>query len=331
MFFLYDPGETVSEGYKAMVPVDRVERDIHDKAVTKGAVGMVGLLSELEWESDTFCPQLNYGVSKKIPGYWVSPKNSAVVRKWLERENVVARMSLAAEQGHAETYNVWATLPGKTDEYYIVMCHHDAPFANAVQDASGVSVVLALAKHFSAVNAQNPLKRGIIFLAGGGHTLGRLGEKEFVKRHRDALLPKVALVVSVEHIAREFAPREDLSFACSDTPSVRMFFTSRSRRLNGIVKSSILHNNYRRAVIIPQWVVKKMTGKARGISGEFYEAGAPVVGLLSSPSYMFFKEDTLDTVARDQLAPTANMVISILRTADTLPFNKLGGGALSDS
>ncbi len=49
----------------------------------------------------------------------------------------------------------------------------------------------------------------------------------------------------------------------------------------------------------------------------------PVVGLLPSPPYMFFQEDTPDTIARDQLVPTADLLISILRTADTLPLSDL--------
>ena len=99
--------------------------------------------------------------------------------------------------------------------------------------------------------------------------------------------------------------------------------TSQNKNVNGIVKSCILHNDYRRSIIIPQWIVKQTTGKARGISGELYEAGAPVVGLLPNPPYIFFKEDTPETVARDQLAPTTDLVISILRTADTLPLEEL--------
>jgi hypothetical protein len=231
-------------------------------------------------------------------------------------------MMMDSELGRSITYNVWATLPGKRDEYYIVMAHHDAPFANAVQDASGVSVVLALAKHFSVSRQERPLERGIIFLTVGGHTLGRLGEHAFVERHGNDLLPKTVLVVSVEHIAREFVPAEDLSLTCSDDPALRMFVTSGKRSIDGIVKSSILHNDYRRSIIIPQWIVKRVTGKARGISGEFYEAGVPVIGLLPNPPYMFFKEDTPATVARDQLVPTTDLIISMLRIADTLPMEK---------
>jgi hypothetical protein len=253
----------------------------------------------------------------------VSPRNAEIVKEWLKREKVVGKMRMVSELGHSLTENIRATLPGELDEYYIVMCHHDAPFANAVQDASGVSVVLALAKHFSEIWGERPLKRGIVFLAVGGHTLGRLGEKIFVTYHKNDMLPKTALVISVEHIGREFLPQNDLSFSCSDEPSPRMFMTSQNENINGIVKSSIRHNGYRRSVIIPQWLVKQTTGKARGISGELYEAGTPVVGLLSNPPYIFFKEDTLDTVAKDQLVPTTNLVISILRTADTLAIEEL--------
>lgn len=322
-FFLYDPDESIPDDYAQGNQETRTEREIHDMAVEAGAVGMVGLLSNLPWESDGFCPQMNQGVGKKIPGYWVSPENSGIVKKWLRREDVVAKMVMDSELGRSETFNIVATLPGEVDEYYIVMCHHDAPFANAVQDASGTAVMLALAKHFSGIAKNRPLKRGVIFLAVGAHTLGRLGEKAFVERHRDDILPKTALVVSVEHIGREVVLREDRSFEVSERPSPRLLMTSTNENLNGIVKSSILHHDYRRSMIIPQWVVKQVTGKARGISGEFYEAGAPVVGILPNPPYIFFKEDTPEAVARDQLAPTADLVISILRAADTLEIGEL--------
>ncbi len=322
-FFFHDPGGSIPDDYSQVNREIRHEREIHDAAVAGGAVGMVGLLTGLPWESDGFCPQMNYGVSKKIPGYWVSPKNSEVVKEWIAREDVAGKMIMDSELGRSETQNVWATLPGKTDEYYIVMAHHDGPFANAVQDASGVAVMLALAKHFSQVAEERPLKRGIIFLAVGAHTLGRLGERAFVERHLDDILPKAALIVSIEHIGKEFVPRDDLSFRLSDLPSPRLLVTSDNENINGIVKSSILRNDYRRSVIMPQRVVKKLTGKARGISGEFYEAGAPTVGILPNPLYIFFKEDTLEAVARDQLVPTADLVVAMLRTADELSLDEL--------
>jgi hypothetical protein len=322
-FFYHDPAGTFTDDYAQVHQEAKYGRIIHDKVVAKGAVGMVGLLSHLQWESDGFCPQMNRGVSKQIPGYWVSPKNSALVKEWLERDDVVGKMMMDSELGRSQSYNVWARLPGGSDEYYIVMGHHDAPFANAVQDASGTSVMLAVAKHFGQIERGRPLKRGIIFLAIGAHTLGRLGERAYVEQHRDDILPKSALVVSVEHIAKDLVPQDDLSFKVSDLPSPRLIMTADNENVNGIVKSSILHNDYRRSLLLPQWIVKQTTGRSRGISGEFYDAGAPTVGILPNPQYIFFKEDTPDAVARDQLVPTANLIISMLRAADELPLDEL--------
>ncbi len=126
--------------------------------------------------------------------------------------------------------------------------------------------------------------------------------------------------MSVEHIGKAFLPQKDLSFKVSDTPSFRMFFTTWNSTMLSITKAAILSNDFRRSAIIPQWAIKKVTGKSRGISGEFYNAGFPVVGFLSGPPYLFFLEDTLDTVATDQLAPTANLLISMIREADDLPL-----------
>jgi len=335
LFFFYDPARGIPRGYETANLLDKTARAIHDSIAPRGAIALVGLLSELPWESATYCPQLNRGVRMEIPGLWVSRQNSATIRSLLNKRQQKsasasgtklrqgAKILVSGERGRSETFNIWAVLPGQVDEYYLVMAHHDAPFNNAVQDASGTAVMLALAKHFSMIREETPLRRGIIFLAVGAHTLGRLGEAAFAHNHRDGLLPKIALVVSVEHIAKEFSPQADLSFSVSDEPAVRMFFTAGSRKLSGIVQSSIRENDYRRSVIIPQWLVKANTGKARGISGELYEAGLPVVGLLSNSPYMFFQEDTPAAVASDQLVPTANTIISIIRAADTLPSSAL--------
>ena len=90
-----------------------------------------------------------------------------------------------------------------------------------------------------------------------------------------------------------------------------------------MVKSAIVKQDFKRSVIIPQWLVAKITGKARGISAEFHEAGLPVIGFMSNPPYMFFPEDTMAAVATDQLVPTANIIASILRTADRFSFKAL--------
>jgi len=320
VLFFHDPDKTLDSSGRVQRPALEFEYDMYQKLKAKGAAGMIGLLSGLQWDSDQYYPQMSFGREKDLPGVWVRPSRCAQIREWAEKKNVKATMALTSTEGPGTSAIVYGIIPGKIDEYYLVFSQHDTYFNGAVQDASGVAVILALAKHFAS--SKKPLRRGIAFMTLP-HTNGRVGEKAFIQKHRNGFLRKTALVIAVEHIGRELDPSPDLRFQVSDRPSFRMFFTSLNQKINGMVKTAVLEHDYRRSTIIPQWLLAKITGKARGIAGEFYEAGLPVIGLISSPPYMFFPQDTMQAVATDQLVPTANLMASIIRTADNLSFDDL--------
>jgi len=320
ILYMYDPEDTLESSARVVRPTLEFEYKMYELLKSRGAIAMIGLLSGLQWDSDRYYPQMSFGLEKSIPGVWVRPSECERVRQWAKKENAVANLTVTSETTAGKTANVYALLPGQIDEYYLVFSQHDTYFDGAVQDASGVAVILALARHFSG--AQKPLKRGIVFMSVA-HTNGRVGEINFIENHRNDILAKTAMVVAVEHIGRELDPQPDLSFKVSRRPSFRMFFTALNQNINGIVKSAIVGNDFQRSVIVPQWLVEKITGKARGISAEFHEIGLPVIGFMSNPPYMFFPEDTLDAVATDQLVPTANLIATILRNADAFSFDDL--------
>ena len=320
ILYMYDPDNTLDSSARVVRARLEYETKMYETLKAGGAVGMVGLLSGLQWDSDRYYPQMSFGLEKSLPGVWVKPSLCSKVREWAEKDGASGTLKMDCRISTGTTANVYAILPGQVDEYSLVFSQHDTYFDGAVQDASGVSVILALARHFAA--AEKPLKRGIVFLTVA-HTNGRDGEKDFIKNHSSGILAKTALVIAVEHIGRELDPQPDLKFTVSKQPSFRMFFTALNKNVNGMVKSSIIKHDYRRSVIIPQWLVEKITGKSRGISAEFHEFGLPVVGFMSNPPYMFFPEDTMDAVASDQLVPTANVIASILRTADGVPLEDL--------
>ena len=320
ILFMYDPDSTLESSARVVRAGLEFEYKMYEMLKAKGAVGMIGLLSGLQWDSDRYYPQMSFGLEKSIPGVWVRPSYCDQVRQWAGKENAVGNLVMTADTSQGETANVFAVLPGQIDEYYLVFSQHDTYFDGAVQDASGVAVILALARHFAETSS--PLKRGIVFMTVA-HTNGRVGELDFIKRHRNDILSKTALVIAVEHIGLELDPRPDLKFTVSQRPSFRMFFTALNQDINGMVKSAVIDQDFRRSVIIPQWLVEKITGKARGISAEFHEIGLPVIGFMSNPPYMFFPEDTMQAVATDQLVPTANLMATILRTADGYAMDDL--------
>jgi hypothetical protein len=320
LLFMHDPDHTLDSSGQVVRPKLEFEYEMFGRLKGAGALGMIGLLGCLQWDSDHYYPQMSFGLEKSIPGVWVRPSYCEAVREKARKGGVEATMVVTSSTATGKSANIHAILPGRIEEYYLVFSQHDTYFDGAVQDASGVAVVLALARHFS--HTDRPLKRGVVFMTLS-HVNGRLGEKAFIEMHRSNLLAKTALAAAIEHIGRELDPQPDLSFKVSERPSFRMMFTTLNRKLNAIVKSALIKQDYRRSVIVPQWLVEKITGKARGISAEFHEMGLPVVGFMSNPPYMFFPQDTPAAVAADQLVPTVQLMASILRAADELTWQEL--------
>ena len=72
------------------------------------------------------------------------------------------RMKSRVEASHANV--VSAILPGMSDEIILVHSHHDSSFNGAIQDASGMSTVLAIAKYFSQIPMEKR-KKTLMFAA----------------------------------------------------------------------------------------------------------------------------------------------------------------------
>ena len=100
-----------------------------------------------------------------------------------------------------------------------------------------------------------------------------------------------------------------------------MLLTSWSGPIPEIAKAAVLQTDYRRSMVIPQRLVQATTGKARGISGELFEAGLPTVGLISAEPCLNFPEDTLEAVAEDELVPSTNLLIALIRAAENYPLS----------
>jgi aminopeptidase YwaD len=80
-------------------------------------------------------------------------------------------------------------LPGESDEIILISAHHDSVVTpGAIDDASGVAVVLEIAR----VLAGEQLHRTIVFAIFGAEEVGLLGSTDFVSRHED--LPICAVI-----------------------------------------------------------------------------------------------------------------------------------------
>jgi Zn-dependent M28 family amino/carboxypeptidase len=98
-------------------------------------------------------------------------------------------------------YNVHAVLPGQSEENIIVSSHLDSGFKGTIEDASGISSVLAQAYIWAKVSIEHRPKT-LVFVGAGSHYYPRpLGATRFVQDHKDDLMKNNLLVINVEHFA----------------------------------------------------------------------------------------------------------------------------------
>ena len=119
--------------------------------------------------------------------------------------SVTATLTATSETFNREISNVVATLPGKTDRTVIIDAHADGWFGGADDNASGVAVMMALARHFAK---QGRLERTLVFVASAGHhSAGANGVRAFRAVHDKDYVARADLIVNIEHPAQSATMR----------------------------------------------------------------------------------------------------------------------------
>ncbi len=91
-------------------------------------------------------------------------------------------MMLNSEIEDRKSHNVIATLPGESEETIIVAAHHDSlTTKGAVDDATGVAVVLETAQRLSDKNISETIK----FISFGAEEYGLVGSRHYVRNHEN--------------------------------------------------------------------------------------------------------------------------------------------------
>jgi hypothetical protein len=190
----------------------------------------------------------------------------------------------------------------------IIGSHHDGPWGSAVEDASGIALVLARAAYWSRV-PQSERPHRLVFLLNAGHMVGGAGAEAFVAAHR-ADMERVVLEVHLEHAANDFV-EEDGALRPTGQPEARWWFTSRIGRLEASVRGAIEAEDLRRSLVLPPEVF----GPRPTTDGsEFYLAGVPIVNYLTAPFYLFDASDTMDKIHRPSLAPVTRAAVRIVES-----------------
>lgn len=106
--------------------------------------------------------------------------------------------------------NAVAVIPGTSAETIVLNAHVDGWFDGAGDNADGLAVLVALARHYG--KPANKPARTLVFVASAGHhTPGINGPRSFVAANPD-LAKQAVILVNIEHVAqRNFSPARTTS------------------------------------------------------------------------------------------------------------------------
>lgn len=297
-------------------------------AQQRGAVGFVGVLQNYmdcyNYNEDYTENGAALGVERmEIPALWISRADGERIASNLVDGRGSASLHLDVEYELKDALNVSAILPGLSQEIILVHSHHDAVFNGAVQDASGVSEVLALAEYFAGVPLDERSKT-LMFTATDTHFTDYVGHVAFLEA-RDRDRHRIVLDVCIEHIAKEIELDPQNQAVETGFVEPRLVYVSDESGLYGEVKAAFERHRLERSFFLPVTHHKSDPDQPyvfrsdEVVSDAYYfaEAGIPVVSLVCGPMYLFHPSDTLDRVAVEQLRPVGLAFAEITAAALT--------------
>ena len=282
-------------------------RDVYWQAVRRGARGICLILRDQPSNSNTHYGPYD-GIMKPIPGLWIGKYDGIDLRELAKKG---ARATLASS-GRVEPgimHNIWAVLPGRSDEVILVTSHHDSPFKGAVEDGAGVTQVLAQAWAWSKVPKEQRA-RTLVFVVDAGHFYGSQGAHEFARRHKE-IMKKSRILITLEHLGAKEVKERGRHYVETVRPALTVMFTSAEPTTIASVVRALSTNPAKHTASIPSDLIAPVpTSDALGY---VVESGVPVISWIGCPYYLLDEYDTLDMIDRRELLPICHTVTELIR------------------
>jgi hypothetical protein len=302
----FDPDHTFSQG-RHRLPFARELQDTMEPAIVAGAIGFVGVLRGYPSGGCEYYVPYD-GRFRPIPGVYVSESDGDRLLALLEDGPAPASIEVVAERGSTTTRNVVGELPGVDDEWVIIGTHHDAPWASAVEDGTGIAMLLAQATAWAA-RPESERPHHLVFVATAAHMSHGAGTRAFIERHH-AKMEGTVLEVHLEHAALDSPPEGQGLDVAATQVTPRWWFTTESARLEQIVWDAIVEHQLDRSLVLTPDALAPFPTTDGGF---FHLEGVPLVNYLTAPWYLFDPADTLDKVDHRSLSKVSGAAYDIVR------------------
>ncbi|MEE2635685.1 MAG: alpha/beta hydrolase domain-containing protein, partial [Acidobacteriota bacterium] len=256
-----------------------------------------------------------YPTGTSAPTFSLGQQDGDTVRAQVESSTLAPRVhvTLDVEMTRGlQTANVWATLPGETDEKIVIVAHRDGWFEGANDNAAGVATTLVLAEYFASL-PEDRRRRTLQFVGTPGHhNLARVGI-DWIAANAETILDQTALVINAEHTGAVNLYMLGNRFGWSTQATALMWDVTGSPALRDIATDA--YSTFGVPILRdPGGPV----GEIRGLD-EF----APTAWLIDAPEYFHSDHETAATVPRAGIEAVTRAFAQIIDAVNELDLDAL--------
>ena len=177
------------------------------------------------------------GVATTVPTFTVSSDEGDRIRAALGagKKVIIKATADIRKIPNLTTGNVWGVLPGATDETIFVMAHTDSFFEGAIDNASGLAMMLELARHFAKLPREKR-RRTMVFVTTPDHHQGMVGMK-WIRSNFD--FSNTAIILNCEHPSETQTYLLDSGIMTSNSIAARRWYVNGSPALKNAITTTL--------------------------------------------------------------------------------------------
>jgi len=280
--------------------------------VVSGFPGNVTHLIQYGWAPGSYVlPPLT-----AVPAMALGNRDGTSVRELIEKgahPKIRLRLDVQLQSG-LKTNSVWGVLPGQTDENILVMAHHDAFFDGALDNASGMAMLLEIAKYYAAI-PKSQRRRNMVFLDDSTHHTPGIAGATWIRENMHDFLLKTAFIVNCEHPAATETYLVGPGLMTSDGVSAARWFASGSDRFKTLISNTLRQYN------VPVYQVPE--ARAGGDLGQLTMT-APSFHIIN---HIFYHTDmdTVDWTPPSRIAVVTRAYLKIIDSANGMTQDEIRG------
>jgi len=303
------------------------EQGVAAKIVAKGALGVVNAV-EGPGNALYFDPRFACG---KAPCFMVGGQDGWFLEQVIGKaanagllDRVKMRVALASEEKSGLTSaNAVAIIPGQSGRRIIINAHADGYFQGGDDNASGLAVLVSLARYFAK---QPQPKHTLMFVASGGHHGPGNGPASLVAAHPE-LKDNTLLVINLEHVAYLDVVRGKTRATNNSGMTWETSVTESAKAVGVTNESPFLIDLWSRAPRCYGVATYQSAGPTvSGDLGGYRPLGVPMTQMIQSGTFYHSSGDVLEAVPAEGLERAARFHAFLIEQSDQAAESLIAAG-----